>query len=272
VQTGVLRTSVVQGLDGHFAVALAGLVAGLDPLETITLDLPGAGPRLFRAMVSNHLGDEAALKRGLDVKGSAGTVPCIKCRNVLYTRALVAPGSSVVTLWCPSPSKFEPSRDEDIWALADRLVGDKARVSKEAFAREEKVAGINYNPHSVLFVGLRRARFRPIGTLTFDSMHIWFSNGCANEELFLMMEKLCSIGLSWPLVGQWIDSKFDFPMHHKNGDFEELLQGEKDASFQREPRIQGGGERGVVAGAIAGLLPSVRRRAHASLGHRQERD
>ena len=212
---GMLRTAQSKLLAGNFAAAFAGLIRSLDPLETATVVLPTAGPRLIRATVHNHLGDEAALKRGLDVKGSAGTLPCIKCRNVMYSRAVAAADDYIITIACGSPTRFDLQRDEDVWSLADRLARQAGRVTKRVLAEEEQVAGINYNPRSVLFDGLCRERLRPIGTLTYDSMHIWFSGGIANEELLLLMGKLNSIGVSWEMVGRWFRSSFQYPTQQK---------------------------------------------------------
>ena len=105
---GVLRGNVTRNAEGKFAGAFAKLVEKLAPssfAQGVTVDLPGVGPRAIRLSMHNNLGDEAALKRCLDVKGSAGVVPCIKCKNVMYSRAegLTDDDGYVVTLSTTDP-------------------------------------------------------------------------------------------------------------------------------------------------------------------------
>ena len=123
---GILRTSVVKEVAGNFAGVVAELVETLGPssFAGVTVDLPGVGPRAIRLSIHNILGDEAALKRGLDIKGSAGVVPCIKCKNVMYTRAGAAAEADdyIVTVANTDPSKLDARTDEDVWAAADDLV------------------------------------------------------------------------------------------------------------------------------------------------------
>ena len=56
--------------------------------------------------------------------GSAGVAPCIKCKNVMYTRARAAAEADdyIVTLANTDPSKLDARTDEDVWAAADDLV------------------------------------------------------------------------------------------------------------------------------------------------------
>ena len=79
------------------------------------------------------------------------------------------------------------------------------------FVEHEKVLGINHNPASVLFRATCRGLLRPISSLTFDSMHVWFANGAANEELYQYMEHLGSIGVTWAIVADWLRSDFHYP-------------------------------------------------------------
>ena len=209
---GVLRTSQAKRVEGGLAAVLAGVLSMFS--GQVTLDLPVTGPRIVRLAVANNLGDEAALKRGLDIKGSAGAVPCLKCRNVLYTRAPTTPSSYIVTLACPTPSRFDPRTDDDVWTMCDQLAAKAASGTKKALADEEKVCGINYNVRSVLFSD--RHLLRPVSTLTYDCMHVYFSNGVAGEELYLLMELLESVKVTWPAVAAWLKSGFAYPFLHKD--------------------------------------------------------
>ena len=51
-------------------------------VDGVVLDLD-AGPTMFFAQFRSHLGDEAALSRGLSCKGASGIRPCIRCANLL---------------------------------------------------------------------------------------------------------------------------------------------------------------------------------------------
>lgn len=210
---GILRTKKVAAIDGGFAAAFAAFLAMVASESEITIDLPVTGPRRIRLTISNNLADEAALKRSLDFKGSAGAVPCAKCRNVLYTRANIPESGYCVTLACPDPGRFDPRSDQDIWDAADHLATTARESTKKLLAEEEKVAGLNHNTRSIVHTG--RGLLRPIHSLTFDSMHIWFSNGCANEELYLMMEQLGTIKVTWDSVRSWLESAFSFPSHQR---------------------------------------------------------
>ena len=138
----------------------------------------------------------------------------MKCRDVLYARAPTTPSNYIVTLACPTPSRFDPRTDEDVWALCDQLAAKAANGSKKALAEEEKVCGINYNAHSVLFSG--RHLLRPVSTLTYDCMHVYFSTGVAGEELYLLMELLESVKVTWSVVASWLRSGFAYPSHQKD--------------------------------------------------------
>ena len=122
--------------------------------------------------------------------------------------------SYIVTLACPTPSRFDPRTDDDVWTLCDELAAKAASGTKKALADEEKICGINYNARSVLFSG--RHLLRPVSTLTYDTMHVYFSNGVAGEELYLLMELLESVKVTWDAVASWVRSGFVFPSHHKD--------------------------------------------------------
>ena len=216
VTFGILRSNIAKNVEGKLAAVFAKLIEKLAPsmcAQGVAVDLPGVGPRIIRLSIHNNLGDEAALKRCLDVKGSAGVVPCIKCKNVMYNRAegVTDADGYVVTLACTDPSKFDARADEEVWAAADDLDARFHRETKKDFAESEKVVGINRNLASPLFRAACREIFRPISSLTFDSMHVWFSNGCANEELYMYMEQLGSIGVTWKVVADWFRSDFCYP-------------------------------------------------------------
>lgn len=215
---GILRTSIAKKVDGKLGAVFAAIVAELGPssfAQGIAVDLPVAGARILRFSIHNNLGDEAALKRALDCKGSAGVVPCIKCKNVMYNRAegLAEADGYIVTLANADPSKLDARTDEDVWAAADDLAACFGHETKKVFAEKEKVLGINHNIASVLFRTTCREYVGPISSLTFDSMHIWFSNGCANDELYRYMEHLDSIGVTWKIVADWFQSDFRYPKH-----------------------------------------------------------
>ena len=209
IPLAVLRSWKAADVKGKLSGVVAQIVQAIAPslMSGCTIDLPSAGPTLLRAVIHNNLGDEAALKRCLDIKGSAGMVPCIRCKNVVYNRAgaILPADGYVVPLSCCIARRFDPRTDDDVFEAADKLKDLSARGTQTELHEEEKCLGINHNPNGLLLHPMRM-HFKPISTLTFDSMHVYFSNGIVGDELFRIMDKLSEIKVSWGTVKAWLGS------------------------------------------------------------------
>ena len=85
---GIIRSTVLKKVDGGVSCALRMMLRAMllqdggNFVDGVVLDLD-AGPTMFFAQFRSHLGDEAALSRGLSCKGASGIRPCIRCANLL---------------------------------------------------------------------------------------------------------------------------------------------------------------------------------------------
>ena len=78
------------------------------------------GPTFLFAEFRTHLGDEAALSRGLSCKGASGMRPCTKCANVLKKDSDVT-SPHIVEIDCIECQQFVANTDEEIWRQWDQL-------------------------------------------------------------------------------------------------------------------------------------------------------
>ena len=125
----VLRTSKCKVIRGGFTRCVRQILHDLRIAFSVgvLVELEG-GPRLVFASVTNNLADEAALKRGLDSKGSAGLFPCLVCRNVTLLRSGLAEAdtsSYLATTACADHGKFHSRTDDDIFRTVDNLIANK---------------------------------------------------------------------------------------------------------------------------------------------------
>ena len=88
----VLRTAICKDIAGGFSQAIGKAVDASKHSFTVgvTIVLPAVGAVSFRVNFSINFADEAALKSATDFKGASGVLPCMKCKNVMYNRALGA--------------------------------------------------------------------------------------------------------------------------------------------------------------------------------------
>ena len=167
IPLAVLRSWKAADVKGKLSGVVAQIVQAIAPslMSGCTIDLPSAGPTLFRAVIHNNLGDEAARRRCLDIKGSAGMVPCTRCKNVVYNRAgaILPADGYVVPLSCCIARRFDPRTDDDVFEAADKVKDLSARGTKTKLHEEEKCLGINHNPNGLLLHPMR-LHFKPIST------------------------------------------------------------------------------------------------------------
>ena len=100
-----------------------------------------------------------------------------------------------------------------MWEAADILAREKPILNKTQFKRREQALGLAHNEDSVLQSVAHRRTFLPISTLTYDSAHVWFSNGVANRELHLLMRSMsqCRPPITWPHLLRWIQAQRSWP-------------------------------------------------------------
>ena len=76
---------------------------------------------LFFARLTNLLADDDALTKVYCVRGAAGLLPCLECKNVLAADRRVVPGGYFVTVACSDPNMFDMLDDQDHWDRVDKL-------------------------------------------------------------------------------------------------------------------------------------------------------
>ena len=148
--------------------------------------------RLFVAVLSTVIADEAALKATWAAKGSSGLKPCVCCKNIIMQdagRGLLQfdHANYLMDITCSKFALFDLASNDDIWYLCDRLqnyVGSKAGLENL-----EKACGLNRCPEGVLADAALRTHVQPAQTTAYDSMHCFFSHGVAALELHLFLEE-----------------------------------------------------------------------------------
>ena len=214
----VLRSCVVEEVAGGLSCALrcllstladkfaAGLVLGLE-----------SGPTMFFAEVQVHLGDEAALSRGLSVKGASGLKPCALCANVTKKGAGLAPlrPDRLIEITCTEANKFVLHSDETLWETYDHLEGLVGRTTVAQLDKRQKSSGLTLQPNCILSDRALRSHFKPVSSLYFDWMHTFLSNGIAAHELHVLLGACRKKGIAdvWKLLHDFCAADWRFPKH-----------------------------------------------------------
>ena len=84
---------------------------------------------ILHARLGRMIGDEAALKQMLSVKGASGTIPCLKCWNVVAASSELHLHDATGTLvphTCFDTSKFKLRTDEQMLSSARHLQSEHA--------------------------------------------------------------------------------------------------------------------------------------------------
>jgi len=133
--------------------------------------------------------DEEALNAMFFTTGASGQCPCgLLCSVVNKQRTEdVAAGIPSLTdidpslqdISCPDVSLCTPRTDEDVWAICDHL---EQLHRKEDIDEIQASSGIKRGLQSVLFCKELRPFVKPT-SVTFDPMHILFSNGLLSTEV-----------------------------------------------------------------------------------------
>ena len=200
----MLRAMFMQG-EGNFS---EGIILPLDD-----------GPTYLFAKLQTHLGDEAALSRGLSCKGASGFRPCFRCSNVLKKESgILTPGGHLVEIDCVDKEKFVANTDEEAWRLYDTLVAAEGTISNANFEERQKAAGLTVVRNGVLSDQELRQHMKPISSHTYDWMHTWLSNGVCAIEVFNFLEACKANGFRdiYTRLGQYCKASWEFPWHHRH--------------------------------------------------------
>ena len=83
------------------------------------------------------------------------------------------------------------------------MTSKRGRLSAKDFEHQTNIFGVNYNPRGIVYSAGLRNVFRPVSSIRFDAMHIFFSNGVANIEAYNLLRALESRGVLWSMVQAW---------------------------------------------------------------------
>ena len=215
----VLRSKLVDQVDGGLSCCLRLLLRALLVEESnfssgVVLPLDD-GPTLLFARFGMHLGDEAALSRGLNIKGAAGIRPCFKCSNVLKKGSGLAQHrpAELVEISCLDPARFSPNSDSKAFSAHDRLSGMQGRTSVAEFRKHEVAMGMSFCRHGLLADADLRSHVAPVSSMRYDWQHTYLSNGIAAQEMhrFLASCKASGIADIWPLLEKYCQANWLFP-------------------------------------------------------------
>ena len=217
---GIIRSSVLDKVDGGVSCALRLMLRAMllqdggNFVEGVVLDLDD-GPTLFFAQFRVHLGDEAALSRGLSCKGASGMRPCIKCANVLKKGSnITTPG--VVEIDCFDEEKIVANTNAEVWRQFDLLLASDGVVSKAELERRQKAAGLTIARQGLLADAQLRPLVGPLSSHRYDWMHTYLSNGVCSVEIYLFMEACKANGFKdvYPKLEEYCKASWCFPHQH----------------------------------------------------------
>lgn len=211
VPIGVLRTEMAKRIDGGLAAAVRAILRRwfvLDALSTegciVQLPLAGGLPARLLFKMGNFIADADGHREFWGWKGASGKLPCAACKNVVNG----CDGPGLLPLSCTDPSRFAIATSADWWLKVDRLRDVASTRSRQVLSRFQTAMGMNHTPEGVLLDCDLRHFVRPSEVFTYDSMHVFLSNGVAQVEVDALLGKLREAGLSLTdlqryVLGEW---------------------------------------------------------------------
>jgi len=214
-----LRSTVCKQVEGKLSCAMRAMLRGLfvGPAAFdrtgVVLQLP-QGPTVLLARLTNMLGDESALRAVWSSKGAAGLLPCLLCKNIC-TRDLSAEDASsyLQDLSCSSAAALDLASDADIIEKVDALRAMRGHSTRAQFERQEKAYGLTFCATGVLADDDLRHAVRPASIHTYDSMHVYFSNGICSFETHLFLQAARPVGVTMDMVKMFMSARWQWPAH-----------------------------------------------------------
>ena len=115
-------------------------------------------------------------------------------------------------LSCTDAAKCDRRSDQEIRNELASLGAKRMILGKGASQLAEKAAGIHWNPASLLGLTTLASVFQPASSLRHDGMHIYFSNGLVQNELWLLLLALIAVcGIRFGMVAAWLLSGISTP-------------------------------------------------------------
>ena len=177
----------IQLLPGGFSEYCVALARHFFQCQAKGLQLAG---RHYTVSLKAWLGDYEAVSGLLGGKGAAGLKPCCLCMNC------VCKGSDVVhhndlfkDITCMKIEEFQPYNQMELNQAHDYLMTSNSALSVARRDEVERQFGFRLQKNTVLATPVARDLFR-LDRCILDSMHIYFSNGIASQELILIQQAL----------------------------------------------------------------------------------
>lgn len=160
-------------------------------------------PALVFWKLGNLLFDESACNATWSSKGANGLLPCVCCDNV-YGRMTDQAGNplsdhdttgSLVDISCGDPRQFNGRSNDDLWYAADLLTALRPNLTRVQFEEQERLLGLTFNQHGLLWDLDLRPFCPPISLQTYDPSHTFFCSGLLQKEVGLLLLKLKEVGI-----------------------------------------------------------------------------
>jgi len=248
------------GLSGLVAQVLLRVFGGRHSLTEPGIRLPLEGNMfLLRAELGGWIADEKALKEVFGIKGSSGSKPCFRCKNLLTLRgegrAANDQGYSC-GLSEPSLQAFDQHTNDSVWQMVDLLLQRKGCTGVGEFKRLEQVLGVVHDPQALLLCPQMRRILKPSSGFWFDWMHVLVSGGVCCDELKYLLSACVERGITLQQIDAFISA---IQLPGRQGRVHEHLL---------ERRFNTPGEDGklrLFAGEMLVLMPLVRHFCRAVL-------
>ena len=142
---------------------------------------------MMRAMFKGIIADEKGLKEAWDIKGQAGTKPCISCQNIFnFIHKRNGDAGYKLGLNNVSRESWIPHTNESLIELHDQV----ACLPRSQREQGETDRGLNYNPIGLIGQPELRAIIAPESQYFRDWQHTYCSNGVASIQLGCALNKL----------------------------------------------------------------------------------
>ena len=206
-----LKSSTVASMGG-MSILWANLLPaffGAPGLGTGVFLNPQGNARMLFAELACFVSDEVALKQTVENKGSAGTLLCMLCQNVVSESSNLASFSEgLVSSLEINTDRFVLHTDQSAHRTAQHLQEQRHILGKVAFERLQTALGYNHIPGGLLLSPLFGPKL--LSAVMFDYLHVYLVHGIANTECGLLLGVLAKS--DWPTgqVNNFLNS-FEWP-------------------------------------------------------------
>ena len=144
----------------------------------------------FTLSVKAVLGDYDAIIRLFGAKGAAALKPFCLCMNcVSKTSQTDRADTYFRRITCSNIEEFQLLQQAELNAVYDHMLATVPSLPKGEREEQERILGFTIHP-TTLLASTRARDILSVDKAVLDSMHIYFSNGIAAQELLLLQAAL----------------------------------------------------------------------------------